>query len=138
MAVRKKAAKKAPPKHPKTIGGCIDRLYKLKQEAAEIRKRLNEKDADYKALKAHIIEELPKSEVDGASGKTAKVNIIKKAFPTATNWDKFYAHVQKKSAFHLLQKRMSAPAFRELWEDGKKIPGVEPYTALDLSITKKS
>jgi hypothetical protein len=36
--------------------------------------------------------------------------------------------------FHLLQKRVSEPAYRELLEKGKKVPGVQPFTARKLNL----
>ena len=48
-------------------------------------------------------------------------------------WQK--QHISRTKAWHLLQRRVSDPAYRELLELGKKVPGVEPFNKRTLSVT---
>ena len=50
-----------------------------------------------------------------------------------TDWDKLYAFIKKKNYFHLLQRRVSDPAWRELIEQGKKVPGTTGFTKKRLN-----
>ena len=47
------------------------------------------------------------------------------------------AHIRKTKDFSLLQRRLAAPAIKERWEAGKKVPGVEPFAILKVSVVKK-
>jgi hypothetical protein len=42
----------------------------------------------------------------------------------------------RKKAYELLQKRLSATAIQERWDAGEKIPGVEVFTTVGVSLTK--
>jgi hypothetical protein len=45
--------------------------------------------------------------------------------PKVVDWDKFYGYISKTEAFHMLERRPSRAAFRELHEAHKHVPGVE-------------
>ena len=46
----------------------------------------------------------------------------------------FLAYVYKTKQGHLLQRRVSDPAFRELLDHGKKVPGTQPFIKARLNV----
>lgn len=139
-------APKAPPlpkkpaiKIPKSFGLCADRLFELKAAKAEAQKAVDAIEAEEKALKEHLIENLPKSQQSGASGRVANAKVVTKIVPSVADWDKLYEHVKKAkgfSGFSLFQRRLAEGAVKEVWEAGKAIPGVEKFNAVTVSLTK--
>lgn len=123
-------------KFPKAMGACADQLFKIREKRKEMQKLVDAVEAEEKALKEHIINNLPKSEASGVAGKLCRVTVITKQIPQVQDWDKFYAHVKKTGDFELLQRRLTDTAVKERWENGKKIPGVESFNAVTLSINK--
>jgi hypothetical protein len=123
-------------KFPKTIGACADKYYQLKESRLAAQKLVDKIEAEEKALKQHIINTLPKSETTGAAGKLARVTVVTKEIPQIKDWDKLYAYIKKNNAFELLQRRVSDSAVAERWEAGKKVPGVEAFTAVTISCNK--
>lgn len=130
----------------KKLGTCVDRLYslrdKIKKKKIEIEKLGAVKDlaaleSELKALEKHIIE-LVGNEPDmkGVLGRTAKCVINETYVPTVKDWGALYAHVKKTKNFSFLQKRLSSTAFREHWESGENIPGVQKMIIKKLSLTK--
>jgi hypothetical protein len=124
-------------KIPKTLGACVDKLYRLRGEKSEATKKVKMLEEQINAVKAHLIEELPRADANGISGKVAKGELTKKKVGTVKNWDRFYAYIRRHKAHHLMQRRVSNTALNEVWEGGKKVPGVEPFTVIDVSCTKK-
>ena len=122
---------------PKTLGGCADKLYDVRAEKAQVKKVLAELDEQEKILKNHIIDELPKSQAEGITGRKAKVTINTKKIGSVKDWDMLYKYILRHKHFSLLQRRLSDSAVQERWEDKKKIPGVEPFTVVKVSCTKK-
>ena len=122
---------------PKTLGGCADRLYKLRDEKKVAQAKVDAIDEEFKAIKAHLIEKLPKNNAEGVTGRFANAQIKKKNIPQVQDWEKFYAFVRRTKDFSLLQRRVSEGAVKERWESGKKVPGVEPFNVLSISVTKK-
>jgi hypothetical protein len=122
-------------KVPKSIGACADLLYKLKEQKAEVNKKLSELAEQESAVKEYIINNLPKDST-GVAGRVARVSINVKAVPQVADWDKFYAFVKKKNAFELMQRRLSEAAIKEVWDNGKSVPGVEAFMAVTVSLKK--
>ena len=123
-------------KFPKTIGACADALYALRQERAALQatmKTLEDKEA---ALCEHIIETLPKSEASGVAGKVARVAVVVKVVPTVTDWDVLYKYIGKTKSWDLLQRRVSAAAVSERWDDAKDVPGVGRFNAVTVTVNK--
>lgn len=134
-----KSTKKEPTfKFPKVLGACADRLKELGDKKSKAQKVVDEIGKEESALEQHMIAELEKQEADGVTGRKAKARINKKEVPIlkTDEQDKFYAYVKKHSAFHLLQKRLSSTAIREMWDAGKKIPGIDKFIYKSISITK--
>lgn len=122
---------------PKTLGACADRLYKLRQLKSEQKQKLDALDAEYKAIKEKLIQELPKSKAEGVTGRAATATIRLKDIPSVKDWDQLYKYIKRTGDFSLLQRRVSDGAVKERWEDRKKVPGVEPFRVVDVSVTKK-
>lgn len=99
-----------------TLGSLIDKLNAIREEKrahAEVEKEINKR---YAEVEAAILATLEEQGMDKASAKTATVSVSYNTIANVTDWDKVYALIKKHNAFHLMQKRISDPAFRELYE----------------------
>lgn len=129
------------PKMPKSMGVAADTLYDVRQARLAAEKYAAEIKALETALTNHIIDNLDKREDSGAAGTRYRVQIKRdrkyRVNPEA--WERFYAWVAKKNRFDLLQKRLSDTAVAEVMTNmpaKQRPPGVEPFDALKLSLTK--
>ena len=127
---------KKPFTFPKSLGGCADRIYALRQQRLAAQKVVETIETEEKALKEHIINTLPKSEARGVSGKVANVKVVTKDVPQVEDWEAFYAFVRKSKRTDLLQRRPAEGAINEILNSGKTVPGVKISKAVSLSITK--
>lgn len=123
-------------KFPKALGACADKLFELRNKRLDMQKLVDEVEAEEKAYKNHLIENLPKSEASGVAGKLARITIVTKQIPQVKDWVAFHAHVKKSGNFDLLQKRLSDAAIKERWEEGKEVPGVEHFNVVSVSINR--
>lgn len=121
---------------PAALGKCADLLFTLKAERAKAQKVVDALAKKEQAVKNYIIETLPKSEASGVAGKLARVSIHTKTVPTPVDWDAFYKYVKKTGQFQLMQRRLSEAAIGELWDAGKKVPGVDRFNVKTVSLTK--
>jgi hypothetical protein len=124
-------------KFPKALGTCADKLYALKEEKRKVKKEIDDIEAKEKALRAHIINNLPKSKASGIVGKVGKVEVVVKEVPRAVDRIKLNKYIQKTGEFDLLNSGLKPTAFQARWEDGKVIPGVEKFNVVTVSLTKK-
>ena len=125
-------------KLPKTLAACADRLYALRQARLDVERKAEEMKAEERALKEHLIDTLPKSEANGVEGKVARVRITIKDVPTLEDAAALKRYIKKYGAADLLEVKesLSTKAVRERWKDGKAIPGVGVFHAIDVSCTK--
>jgi hypothetical protein len=123
-------------KMPKSLAECADLLYTTKEKRLKVQKEADALGDLEKALKEHLINNLPMSKATGVAGKIARVTILPKQRPQVQDWDKFYAYIKKNNAFELLQRRTADKAIEERWENKKQIPGVEAFAYKSVSINK--
>ncbi len=123
-------------KFPKTVGAAIDLLYNMRSERLEEEKRIENMKKSESALREHIMANFAKQEVEGARGKLATASIKRSVQADITDWPAYLKYVTKSGNYSLVQKRAGITGLRELWDDGKQVPGVEPVVTEDLSLTK--
>lgn len=122
---------------PKTLGEVADLLYTTRQERLDIQKKVEELQAFETSLKNHLIEQLPKDDAAGITGRLANVTIVVKQQPQITNAGAFRRFLQRTKRWDLAQSlKPAAPAIREMWDAGETIPGVESFGVTTVSIKK--
>jgi hypothetical protein len=139
---------------PVNLGAVADAYYDKKHERLALAKQqeeaLKKVADDERFLKEFIINEVPKSNQGGLMGIRAVAEIVKKDVPRVVDWSAFYAfivadynrHAKKKDgqqdgAFAFLQRRAGDSAIKELWDGNSAVPGVDRFTVIDVSITKR-
>lgn len=129
------AALKSVPR-PTTIGALIDAL----DDAREVKKAIaiKEKEASkvYNDLEAQIIAILDDNETTRGGGKKATASIVEEEVHNIDDFDAFAAFARKNNMLYLFQRRLSAPAVRELADKrkGGVIPGLSTFTKRKLSL----
>ena len=125
----------AKPKSATTLGAMIDQSYDLR----ELRRKLAAEDKMIKAnldeLESKIIAKLDAEGTDRGASKTASVSISESEEPNVVDWDKFCAFAKRTGNMHLFQRRVSAPAWRELRGLKKaEVPGLEVFKKRSLNL----
>lgn len=124
-------------KFPKSLALCADKYYQLRQKRLEMQKAVDEVAAEERAYKQHLIDNVPKSEATGVQGKVARATIVVKEEPQCVDQDAFRKYLNRTKRFDLATKlRPYAPAIRDLWEEGKDIPGIEKFNVVTVSLNK--
>ena len=99
-----------------TLNDLIDQL-----EAARIKRRPLDEAAkkakmEYDLIEEQIKEILLRDNLEGSKTKLASVSLSRNVVGTIKNWDQLNAFVKKTGYFHLFNRSVGAPAFRELYE----------------------
>jgi hypothetical protein len=122
----------------KDLGETIDALYSLRQVRLQKQKEIDEMKAKEMEFRQIIIGMLETAGLAKASGFAATAGIKTTVEPLVTDWDPVFDYIRKENKFELIQKRISAPAWRELKESGILVPGTEPNEVVDISLTKST
>ena len=123
-------------KMPGTLAQVADLLYKTREKRLKVQKDAVVLEDQEKQMRAHLIDNLPKSEATGVSGKIANAKIVTKTEPTVEDWDALYKYISRTKSFDMLQRRLSGEAVKERWAAKKVIPGVGTFNVVTVSVTK--
>ena len=123
-------------KGPAPLGLQIDALFRLKEELRAHQEQEKAIQARITEAEMKLMETMEGQGVDKSTGKMATVSISETVTGNVTDWDEFWAYIFKTKQSQLLQRRVSDPAIRELFETKGKVPGVEPFTKKRLNVRK--
>lgn len=147
MATAKKSRAEKPPAHPilkkklpTNLAQCADLLYESRETRLSLQKVPKAIEEQEKELKAFIIDTLPKSQADGITGKLAHAEIKREEVPSVKSWEELFTWIKKGKGierFAVLGRAINKEAVEELWADKQKVPGVETFTVVKVSCTKK-
>lgn len=119
---------------PASLGAVIDQIWAAREEKRRLEAEVGEIEAKISELEQQLIERLDAEGLDKATGSKATVSVSTNTVANVTDWDAFWQFILKNKYTHLLQRRVSDPAYRELLEQGKKVPGVEPFLKRRLNV----
>jgi len=121
-----------------TIGQQIDALYMTRQKRLELQSEVEELKEIEAGCRITILDVLQHNGMAKATGLLATVSIKKSIEPITANWEQIHEFIRQENRFDLIQKRLSAPAWRGLLEAGILVPGTEKVEVQDLSLTKST
>ena len=120
------------------IGAQIDALYALRQQRLDLTKKVDALKAEETVAREKILETLDGMGLAKASGYMATCGVKLSIEPLVVDWEPVHEYIRVNNRFDLLQKRLSAPAWRDLKDSGILIPGTEAVPVRDLSLTKST
>jgi hypothetical protein len=119
---------------PLPVGTIIDNLWAAREEKRTLEAQTKEVEGKIKEIEEGLMERLDAEGMDKATGRKASVSVTSSVVADVQDWDLLYPYIAKNKYWHLLQKRVSDPSVRELWDAGKKVPGILPFTRKKLNI----
>ncbi len=125
-----------PQKVPTELGDAVDLLWTMDAQRKEYQRKADIVEKAENELKEILIKYVQKQRLAGAVGKLGKVRVEKIAVPTIKDFDALWTYIFKTKDKTLLQRRLSADAVKERWEENKAVPGVEPFEVTKIFITK--
>ena len=123
-------------KYPRALGAAIDLLYTQRAARLDAQKAVDLMKEEEAKLADHILNTFTKEELNGSKGQLAVAAIKHTVTINTTDWDAFLAYCVKTKSWDMLRKQPTVAAVKARWDEGKQIPGVEPFTKIDLSLTK--
>lgn len=131
---RKTPARKTAEPEKFSLGALIDQMHSLREKKRELEASVKDLEGQASLIEVQIMESMAEQGLEKMSGALATVSITSTTTANVTDWDAFWAYIHKMKYGHLLQRRVSDPAYRELLESGKKVPGTEPFIKKRLNL----
>lgn len=119
---------------PPSLGALIDQMWALRENKRELEASIKDLDGKIADIESSLMEQMGSQGVDKMSGALATVSISTNTVAQVEDWEAFWTFIHKKKYGHLLQRRVSDPAYRELLEQGVSVPGVSPFSKQRLNL----
>ena len=116
------------------VDTLVDQLCKLRDKKRAAQAVVDDLEKKSREKKQELLSVLEEQGLDKASGKLATVSRRTSQVANVVDWDAFYSFIHRHKHYHLLQRRVSDPAWRELMER-KPVPGTEAFTKVTLGLT---
>lgn len=117
-----------------TLGALIDKAFDLREKKRAAELIVKKIEAEIQELEEPLLAAADAQGLDQARGKKASLSISPITTCNVLDWNVLWPYIAKTKNFHLVQKRISDPAYRELLELGRLVPGTEPFSKRRLNL----
>ena len=123
-----------------TIPNLDDKMNMLADTRLQL-KQLLEQEKKLKqvqnALEAEIAADMERQGLTQTGNDVCTISLKTETVPTVEDWDLLHQHIIDTGRFELLQKRMSATAYRELIAMEPSVPGVRSTELTKVNFRSK-
>lgn len=119
---------------PRTIGDVSDAILAIKGQENALEEQAKELKMKREILEKELAELAAKEGLTVGGGVNSKWTVEEVTVPNIEDADQFYAYIHKKKWYHLLQRRPAVKACQELWEKGMRIPGIEKFAKIRVTV----
>lgn len=116
----------------------LDQLAVLRLERDRAAAELKAADEAYDQLAAKVLNAMLDAGIETTGNANGVVSVKRTETFQATDWQALDAYILKTGSIDLLNRRLTVKAVRERVEQGEKVPGVVPFTKIELSWTTRS
>ena len=103
----------------------LTNLHTTREAIKEIQAQEKDLKMKQRELEAKIAIKMQEEGLDKVSNDVCTLSLKAEVVPTVEDWDQFFEYLKETGQFELMQKRMSATAYRELIAMGTNVPGVK-------------
>jgi len=118
----------------RTVADLSDEILAIKNDIQMHEQEITELKKQKEELERELIAEAEKQQLKSGAGTSSSFSIKEETVPQASDWDEVWKFIKENDYFHMVQKRLSSTACRELWELGTTIPGVNKYTSHKVNV----
>ena len=122
---------------PATLDEVLTNLSLAKKAYSALSKEADEAKSHQNVLVNMVIGMMDQAGITTAGNDCISVSVGSDIMPTVEDWEKVFEYVKENDAWHVLQKRISAGAYRELLNMGEKVPGIKPFDKAKLNSRAK-
>lgn len=113
----------------------VEALRDIKIQISDLNSEVKNLEVTRRELEGVLLEELTDSGVSLARTEFGTVSVLSATVPNVQDWAAFEEYVYSNKALYLLQRRVSAPAYRDELDSIEAIPGVTTFEKRTLSLT---
>ena len=121
----------------KNLNELMDELASVRGEIKTIQEQEKALKLNQNDLESAIMHKMEEQGLDQIANDVCTISKKIETVPTVEDWEAVHKHILDTNQFELLQKRMSATAWRELSQMGKNVPGVKATELTKINYRSK-
>jgi hypothetical protein len=121
---------------PVSVGSLIDQYFALREQKKELDRESDTVKAAMEVIAEELLKVYDAQGVTLCRGRLASASLSETVIPIVDDWDSFTQYIIENEALHLLERRPSTAAWRELHEGGELVPGTAPFTKRTINVRK--
>ena len=121
----------------KNLNTLLDELASIRGEIKSLQEQEKVLKLRQNDLDSEIIRKMEDQGLAQIANDVCTVSKKIDVVPTVEDWDVVHQHILDTKQFELLQKRMSATAWRELLQMGQAVPGVKATELTKINFRSK-
>lgn len=114
-----------------------ERFVKAKNRVTDIGRDLAEAKKVKEDYENRLIQAMQAVGLTQIGNQDITMSVRSDTVPNIKDWDAVYQYIHDNHAYHLLQRRMSSTAYKELVELGEVVPGTEEFDRISISTKNK-
>ena len=115
----------------------VQRYTEIKAQMEPLKRELKDLDEIRRELEVKITEDMQADGLTLARTDFGTPSLTKETVPNVGSWISLEGYIYENKALHLVQRRVASPAFREIWKQGFKVPGVDPFDVTKFHFSNK-
>ena len=119
------------------LNDIMDELTTIRKQESDIQASQKELRLRRNDLESEIMWKMEEQGLDQIPNDLCTISKKKEIVPTVEDWDALHQHILDTRQFELLQKRMSATAYRELLQMDTSVPGVKATELTKINYRSK-
>lgn len=114
----------------------IDKMYLLREQKRGLQAQIKEVEENIRKTKLSFLQRCNEVGTEYARGSYASATVTEQVVPHIEDWEAVADWIKENDGLYLLHRRVSLGPWRELLNSGVDIPGIEPFTNKDVSLTR--
>ena len=119
------------------LNDIMDELTSIRTQESDIQASQKKLRLRRNDLESEIMWKMEEQGLDQIANDLCTISKKKEIVPTVEDWDALHQHILDTRQFELLQKRMSATAYRELLQMDTSVPGVKATELTKINYRSK-
>ena len=119
------------------LNDIMDELTTIRKQESDIQASQKKLRLRRNDLESEIMWKMEEQGLDQIANDLCTISKKKEIVPTVEDWDALHQHILDTRQFELLQKRMSATAYRELLQMDMSVPGVKATELTKINYRSK-
>ena len=116
-----------------TLNQLIEQTASVRKEIESLNKQLKDLNARQDDLDWALMKKMDSEGLSRTSNDSFTVSVKEEVMPQVEDWEEVYQVIRDSGDFSLVQRRVSAAAYRELLKLGEQIPGIKPVTVRKIN-----